>query len=381
MADKSNTPIFHRTVLAENIARRTLSPKGLSGVFISAPRRTGKSTLINEDIVPYLKQQDAEVIYVDLWSDRSRDPGELIAEAIRDHLRAREGAILKWARKGGLDKVKVGGVELDISKVGIGTGKTIAKALAELSDATKRVIVLVIDEAQHAITTDAGAATLFALKAARDQLNGSVHYGFRLIATGSNRDKLSLLVHGKDQAFLNAVLMDLDPLGDDYLQWELDQYDGEVKPSLGVIRNAFIASGHRPEALRKALDDLAFKFDTTAASVDSVFQSLVDHIMAEAKQSFMRQVNSLPPMQAAVLMVMARTGTNFAPFRPHTVDMYATVAKTLTHEETKIDDSAIQYALEALRTKSLVWKSSRGVYSIEDSQHLAWLSEGDAAKK
>jgi hypothetical protein len=83
---------------------------------------------------------------------------------------------------------------MDIGKVGIGSGKTIAKALAELSDATEHMIVLVIDEAQHSITTEAGADTLFALKAARDQLNGSAHFGFRLIATGSNREKLSLLV-------------------------------------------------------------------------------------------------------------------------------------------------------------------------------------------
>jgi hypothetical protein len=211
-------------------------------VFISAPRRTGKSTLINEDIVPYLRDAGAEVIYVDLWSDRSRDPVDLISEAIREHLLQRECAILKWARKGWLDKVKFAGIEMDIGKVGIGSGKTIAKALAELSDATEHMIVLVIDEAQHSITTEAGADTLFALKAARDQLNGSAHFGFRLIATGSSREKLSLLVQGKDQAFLSAVLMDLEPLGDDYLAWELTQCDESVKPSMDVVKRAFAAA-------------------------------------------------------------------------------------------------------------------------------------------
>lgn len=37
------------------------------------------------------------------------------------------------------------------------------------------MIVLIIDEAQHAITTEAGVATMFALKAARDELNSSRH--------------------------------------------------------------------------------------------------------------------------------------------------------------------------------------------------------------
>lgn len=379
MSNLSTIPIFHRSELARNIANRTLSTKGLAGVFISAPRRTGKSTLINEDIVPYLRQQDVEVIYVDLWSDRSRDPGDLISEAIRDHLRQREGALLKWARKGGLDKVKLGGVELDIGKVGVGSGKTIAKALAELSDATGHMIVLVIDEAQHVLTTEAGASSLFALKAARDQLNGSAHHGLRLIATGSNRDKLSLLVQGKDQAFLNAVLMDLDPLGDDYLAWEMEQFDGDVRPSMAVVSRAFSAAGHKPETLRKALDDLAFKFGTTEQTVDAVFQTIVDRIMAEAKQGFMRQLNSLPPVQASILTVMAKMGADFAPFRPQAAALYAAECKLLTNDAVKIDDSAIQYALEALRSKSLIWKSSRGVYAIEDLQHLLWLADDGAS--
>ena len=370
-----STPIFHRPALAENIARRTLSPKGMSGIFISAPRRTGKSTLINEDIIPVLKAQGAEVIYVDLWSDRSRDPGDLISEAVRDHVQKREGSILQWARRSGLDKVNVASIQLDIAKVGIGSGKTIAKALSELSDATKAMIVLVIDEAQHAITTDAGASALFALKAARDQLNGSAHHGFRLIATGSNRDKLSLLVQGKDQAFLNAVLLDLELLGDDYLTWEMEQYDGEAKPSLDVLRTAFNGAGHKPESLRKALDDLAFRFDVTAENVDAVFQAMLNKIMADARQVFMREVNGLPPLQAAVLTAMAITGHDFAPFRTNTYQMYAHACAKLTDAEVKIEDSSIQYALEALRTKSLAWKSSRGVYAIEDSQHVTWLKE------
>lgn len=370
-----SVPIFHRTALAEVIANRTLSPKGLSGVFLAAPRRTGKSTLINEDIVPYLTSKGVEVIYVDLWSDRSRDPGDLISEAIRQHLQKREGVILQWARKGGLDKVNVGGLQLDIAKVGIGSGKTIAQAFSELSDATKSMIVLVIDEAQHAITTEAGATALFALKATRDLLNGSAHHGFRLIATGSNRDKLSLLVNGKDQAFLNAALVDLEPLGDDFLTWEMAQFEGRFHPSMPVLRDTFNTCGNKPELLRKALDDLAFRSDVNAANVDAVFQQGLEKIMREAKEGFLRQVNSLPPLQAAVLYVMARTGVKFAPFRPPTMQMYADVCQTISVDEPKVETTSVQYALDALRTKMLIWSSARGVYSIEDTQHTVWLIE------
>ena len=106
-----------------------------------------------------------------------------------------------------------------------------------------------------------------------------------------------------------------------------------------------------------------------------VFQQGLDKIMREAKEGFMRQVNSLPPLQAAVLYVMAQTGAKYAPFRPLTVQMYAEICNKIAVDEPRVETSSIQYALESLRTKMLIWSSSRGVYAIEDSQHAAWLVE------
>ena len=67
--------------------------------------------------------------------------------------------------------------------------------LVALADEIEEVIVLIIDEAQHAITTEAGSAALFSLKAARDELNSTHHHGLRVVCTGSNRDKLAICAH------------------------------------------------------------------------------------------------------------------------------------------------------------------------------------------
>ena len=370
----TNDNIFHRTALADRIADQVLGHYGASGVFIAAPRRTGKSTLLVEDMLPCLERKACEVIYVDLWGDRDRDAGELIAQALRKHLRLRESRLLKWARKGGLGKVKLGGLEFDIDKVGIGGSTTYSAALAELSDATQRPVVLIIDEVQQALTSNIGAATLFALKAARDQLNSSAHHGFRLIATGSNRDKLSLLVHGHDQAFMNATLVDLELLGDDYLQWELDRHGDALKPSLPAATKAFALAGRQPEILRKALNDLAFSPRLTARTIDSALLSAVRKIRESARLEFLGKITVLPPLQAAVLGVMAKAGRKYAPFRPHTKALYEAAIRKLTPEPVNIDDSAVEYALEALRNKALVWKSAHGVYAIEESQHRTLLA-------
>lgn len=65
-----------------------------------------------------------------------------------------------------------------------------------------------IDEAQHALTTDEGINALFSLKAARNTLNTDPgRYGMQLVATGSNRDKLATLVNGREQAFYGADMV------------------------------------------------------------------------------------------------------------------------------------------------------------------------------
>ncbi|MEX5618452.1 ATP-binding protein, partial [Pseudomonas syringae] len=79
--------------------------------------------------------------------------------------------------------------------------------------------VLMIDEAQHAITTEAGVAALFALKAARDELNSSRHHGLRIVCTGSNRDKLAMLRNSKDQAFFGASMVPFPTLDQNYIDW------------------------------------------------------------------------------------------------------------------------------------------------------------------
>jgi hypothetical protein len=367
-------PIHHRNALAKLIVDRTLSPKGLSGIFLAATRRTGKTTFVKEDITPYLHKKEVEVMYVDLWADRTRDPGELIRDAIRSQLKKNEGAILKWARRGGLDKVKLYGLEVDINKVGIGAEQTFAEALKQLSAATGRMIVLVVDEAQQALETEAGRNTLFALKAVRDELNGSEYSGFRIIATGSNRDKLSLLVNGKDQAFMGAVLVDLPPLGKEYLEWEMEYYEGDHKPSIEALQEVFKGASNRPEILRKVLDDLAFDLEVTPQNVDEKLREGLERVITDAKQNFLRDFHSLPPLQSAVFSVMAALDRKFYPYMSETVEMYQKECARLTASTVNINESTIQYALDALRTKTLIWSSSRGVYQIEEAQHKEWLA-------
>jgi len=212
---------------------------------------------------------------VDLWSDKLADPGELIASAIRHKLSQQEGVITQLARKSGLEKISIGGLQLNLDKVGIGSGVTLSMALEALSQDSKKLIVMVIDEAQHAQTTEKGSAALYALKAARDELNSSRYHGFRLVATGSNIDKLSILVHGKEQAFLNGKLINLPYLDDDYLKWKIQQFQGDAIPDLETLKKAFAACTYRPEVIDDVLDDMELMPNLDDENVNAILEELI----------------------------------------------------------------------------------------------------------
>lgn len=60
---------YRRTNIANKFSKLILSEQSSSGIFLSAPHRTGKSTFIREDLIPLIKQsqpQSCEIIYVDL---------------------------------------------------------------------------------------------------------------------------------------------------------------------------------------------------------------------------------------------------------------------------------------------------------------------------
>ncbi len=88
--------MFNRPDLAKRMAEVALGIDplgGSSGLFLAAPRRTGKSTFLTVDLLPELRRRGAVPVYADLWSDRTRDPAAIILKAVRTALRDTEGGL------------------------------------------------------------------------------------------------------------------------------------------------------------------------------------------------------------------------------------------------------------------------------------------------
>lgn len=381
----AGSSFFKRTELANKLATQVLNDSptssSRSGVFLAAPRRTGKSTFMREDFREALRAQGALVLYADLWEDKSEDPAEVISAAVREELAKNQGAALRLAKAIGLDSVSVAGVKLDLSKVGAPEGISLPTALAALSDEAKRKIVLIVDEAQHAITTKQGENTLFALKAARDKLNSSEHYGLRIVATGSNRDKLAMLTTSKDQAFFSAPLIEFPNLGRAFVDW-FCQHSGLDGLDPSAVMPLFAKSGFRPEIIAGAVDAILFDLNPSTATVMERFTAAVLLQTAKAEAEKVPVIKSLTPIQNAVLRVMAQMGAQFAPFEARTLGFYEAAMAENGTTDVKADATTVQQALSALQEKGLVWKARRGVYDLEDGsiiQHLPKVTAVTAA--
>ena len=375
------TNLFKRTELANEVADKILftSPTSASssGLFLAAPRRTGKSTFLREDLRPQLEAKGALVLYVDLWENRQTDPGDAIVNAIRTELAKHDGVIRRLVKSTGLDKISIAGTSFTLDRLGLAQGISLSAALSALSDDVQTPIVLVIDEAQHAITTEGGTNALFALKAARDELNSTRHKGLRVVATGSNQDKLAMLRNSKEQAFFGAPLVRFPSLGRDYVKWFCAHADLGASIDPDVVFDLFSKASFRPEILGAAADTLRFAFGVEKKDIASRFYEEVQLEIDSTNKEAMRVIHSLTPLQSAVFLVLAKAGPDYAPFEAKTMVLYQGSMSSISPESDVAPDlSNVQQALVALQEKGLVWKAARGVYALEDTSLGELLRQG-----
>lgn len=378
MADRAVRFLFRRPDLARRLVD-ALTGEALfsyaAGLFLAAPRRTGKSTFLRSDLVPELENRHITTVYVDLWANRDSDPGHLIAEAIKGALRNAEGLALKAARSTGLSKLGLGAfATLDIDRIGQPQGATLKDALEALLERTHKRLALIVDEAQHALISEAGMNAMFGLKAARDALNMREDSrggpNLMLVFTGSHRDKLGRLVLGRDQPFFGASIVDFPLLGRDYA----DAYTAWINERLAPgnrfdpddVHEAFTLVGHRPEHLESLLKDMALGLGD-AGTLKTTLAENARVLRRRLWEDHGNAYSSLTPLQKAVLGRLIGEGANVAPFSAASLAAYANAVGE------PVDASAVQGAIEALRQKNIIWRSARGQYALEDQSVADWF--------
>lgn len=370
---------FPRTALAQELVA-ALQGKALlgdahNGLFLAAPRRTGKSTFLQGDLRPALQAAGVVVVYVDLWADTRRDPGGLIADAIAQALAPQLGLVARTARKAGLDKVKVGGLEVDTSKIGKVDGLTLTDALRLLHETAGQPVALIIDEAQHALTSEAGEAAMTALKSARDQLNQPGVVKLMLVMSGSDRDKLLRLVNTAGAPFYGSQIQRMPPLGPDFIAHVATLIEAQ-RPTLkpvdqGLLQQAFEVFGFRPQFFMAALGQVLSPLAALSTRFEVAMLEAAQAQQAQDEAQMASDYVGLKPTEQAVLWRMLEQGPRYRPYDAEALRFYRDKAGH------PVNAAQAQRALESLRQRmpAMVWKSARGEYALEDAAMHRWFEK------
>lgn len=367
--------VFLRPQLAAQMAGQLLRPgvldEGLrSGLFLSGLRRTGKTTFLRNDLIPALEKAGALVIYVDLWSNAQANPATLVHAAISSALQELQkpaSALLqKLQRIGGADVGAFGfkfGFKLD--SLGQAGGATLAEALTSVVDQARTDVVLIVDEVQHAITSDDGNQLLLALKAARDAINPrpDTPGHFLFIGTGSHRALVSELTARRNQAFAGATSIAYPVLDADYVAYLLERlaHDGIApRPSLAVAVQAFRTLGNRPEEMMRALRQLVVSLPP-GANPDEHLPVIAATLRSAAADIELLKVEQLGGLAMAVFeRIAAAAGDARGIFSAEAaVEYAASIGRDVRIEE-------IQPVVNELMAANIIMRRGHGMYCVTD---------------
>jgi hypothetical protein len=394
------TDVYHRTALARQMAEQLLKPKVLdrplrSGLFLSGLRRTGKTTFLRQDLIPVLEQGDwgpgaharsAVVIYVDLWSNVSISPSELILRAVRVKLRQLEdptSAIWTALKRVVRAEVAVHGLKFnfDLAKLGDEGGATLAEAFTQIVDEAGTDLVFIVDEVQECLGREDAQALMQALKAARDAINlrpNTPGY-FLFIGTGSHRSLVQEMTVRRKEAFAGAVNLDYPLLDEGFVEWVLEQMHTQrvtVQPTRAAAWQAFRDLGHRPEPFLDALRILA---QTVRPGEDT--DAMLRAIVWTKRDSLAdRELTALEDLGPLAQRIFSRIATHEGEeargiYSAEALEGYTAALGT----EVRTED--VQTTVIALQQKNLIHRIGHGAYAITDPfVKQVWL-EREAPKK
>ncbi len=374
---------FPRPELATRIAStldgRELFGDGLNGLFLAAPRRTGKSTFLRKDLAPELAGRGYSVIYVDLWSAPRIDPADMIDSAIAQAISDKLGAVAKATKAAGVEEPNLAGImKIDTTRIGRHDGTTLTEALRALREASRGAVVLMVDEAQHALTSTAGEQTMMALKAARDTLNGPDDGQLLLVMTGSDRDKLLRLVNGNAAPFFGSAIRDLPLLGKDFVAFVGSLVEAD-RPELAPVDTealamAFGQFGHRPQLLELAINEALSPLSGSTERFEGAVLRTAGRQRADEEAALRSDFIGSRPLERAVTWRMLDMGRRFRPFDAEAKAFYARALERLGAGGEKVTTARVQSALNSLRDRSppVAWKSARGEYAIDDASMHQW---------
>jgi hypothetical protein len=389
-------PIFHRPKLALDMAQLLLRPSSLetrfrSGLFISAPRQTGKSTFLVQDLIPTLESAGAIVIYVDLWEAKGKTPEQKLLRAVQKKLTDLQG---KDPQSFGLSsaeveaeiepsvhlaKAKIGGkIKFNFETLNVGEGgESISDALLEVSKKTGRDIVFIVDEVQDMMLDGHGILLMKELKATRDAINiqHGEHGYFLFVGNGSNRSMVHEMTAQRRSPFYGAQNLPFPTLGKDYVKHvlALERHENAkvILPSESAAHTGMRVLGNKPNLFQEALSILQRSKEADGNN-DSIFEGIVNTLYdQEGKVEFekLEMLGELPQVVFARICQGPPEGVTGL----YADDARTEYAKALGWD--KVTKREVQLALDAMKASGLILREGdyQPVKAADEFMRELWI--------
>jgi hypothetical protein len=356
---------FPRATLAQEYLN-VFDESDSRAITLFGPRGIGKTSLLQNDLIPLAVKSGRVPVYIDLWSARS-DPGSVIADRLRAETQKLWGAITGKKEISGAS-FGIGGVTVgaQVNRPAVqepdGAERRISCWMSRLAEAAgKRKILLLLDEVQSLGRAANGVDIAASLRAGMQTNFGR----YEAVFTGSSRDQLAAMFkdlraplwnYGDEQLF--------PPLGkefSDYLSRRFEEVTGRpIDPE--QIWRAFQAVGFNPQTLSGIVRTMAIDGRTRIDDED-IEQLAAAHIAWDREIKF----NALPPLERAILVAVSAKAP---PFGADAIRYYTDVTGAT------VTTSAVQKAMNRLRNESVLYQKAGGEYAVDGPLLVEWLTQG-----
>ena len=360
---------FSRTELA-NQTLGLLAGGPAQALTLFAPRRTGKTEFLLQDLGPLAEQQGHRVLYLSFWQ-APLAPLAVLLHALETGLKRgsfadrAKAAVIGMAPTLRLSAPALGAkaeAEIDLTQL---SGKPPTDLLlhldALLDRHTKRrkATFLLMDEVQELARDSANHGLVAALRTGLDR-----RPNLKVVFTGSSREGLRALFSAREAPFFHfATQMDFPVLGNEFVDHLLNTFRSVSKRRLEreTMRACFYSLHASPFLFRRLLEILLMH---PTLPVEEALVQLRERVASELgyPELWLR----LTPLQRATARVLAQGET-----RPFTRQARAAIGRVMG--ESAPTAARVQTALRTLTNQGVADNLGAG-WCLEDPEFGKWLS-------
>ena len=370
MSDLTQAWHYDRTKLATALGDRLIRHERIA---MFGPRQTGKTTLLRDEVIPYVQSRGCLAVYIDCWMDMD-DPLQGINYALQ---KALDGLSVKprGVRRTGSTAVKklgLMGASIDLGdaprrQTPTRPGLMFDSLLTQLLEETAHDVVLVFDEFQSIASVKNGPQISASLRAALTQADKRIG---ALFSGSSDVQLLDMFSRTNTPLYGFARTEGYEPLGLDFIGFVARKFKEATRRDLNQVlaQDTFQELGTQPEPFLHAVSLAMANPKWTLA------EALDEMLGLQSPNKWSAAWRGLTGLQQVALKLI------FDNRAPTSAD---SVAWATARIGAKVQPSSLSRALEALGTKGILERKVDGRgWALIDPVQRAWLKRNpDAAIK